>query len=272
MSFLPDGYELGLSLIAFASIIGFQIVSRGLGKFIPVFGRAAQLNKEAYEKKMQRNNYARNQKLNRKWGLLDTLVIFLCIIPFCVTSEMPPLWKMALDVFVILMFYDFFYYLTHRFIFHDGGLGKGPLMWVHAVHHQQHNPCRGDSSYIHPLEVAIGLGLYAGSILVLSLIMGEFHVATIVITWVTFSEVNNHNHDLWEEDRFPYKYLSYASKMHHIHHARFTSGNYATISLFYDWLFGTYDTGLGWGKNKREPNTRKPTQAVKQPTTEAIQE
>ena len=110
--------------------------------------------------------------------------------------------------------------------------------------------------------MAIGLALYAGSILVLSLLMGEFHVATIVITWVAFSEINNHNHDLWEEDRFPYKYLSYASKMHHVHHARFTGGNFATISLFYDWLFGSYDTGDGWGKNKREPSASKVAKPV----------
>ncbi|MAR90140.1 MAG: hypothetical protein SV765_02105 [Pseudomonadota bacterium] len=65
MSFLPENYHLGLSLIAFASIIVFQIVSRGLGKFIPVFGRAAKLNKESYDKKMQRKLYSENQKLNR---------------------------------------------------------------------------------------------------------------------------------------------------------------------------------------------------------------
>jgi sterol desaturase/sphingolipid hydroxylase (fatty acid hydroxylase superfamily) len=255
---IPDSYHLGLSLITFASILTITILSRKLGKLIPVFGRTAKLNKDAYDKKMQRKVYADNQKLNRKWGFVDMLVIFLLIIPFCVTAESQPLWKMALDMFVILMFYDFFYYLTHRFLFHNGGFGNGPLMWVHAVHHQQNNPCRGDSSYIHPIEVAIGLGLYAGSILVLSLLMGQFHVVTIVITWVIFSEVNNHNHDLWEEDRFPYKYLSYMSKMHHHHHSRFTSGNFATISLFYDWLFNSYDTGNGWGKFKREPRAEKP--------------
>jgi sterol desaturase/sphingolipid hydroxylase (fatty acid hydroxylase superfamily) len=59
------------------------------------------------------------------------------------------------DIAVILMFYDFFYYLVHRFLFHDEGFLGGPLMWVHAVHHRQHNPCRGDSSFIHPLEVAL---------------------------------------------------------------------------------------------------------------------
>ncbi len=59
---------------------------------------------------------------------------------------------------------------------------------------------------------------------------------------------NRRNHDLMEEDRFPFKYLKYMSFMHHVHHARFTAGNFATISLFYDWLFGTYDTGNGYKK------------------------
>ena len=262
LSFLPHSYHLGLSLITFASIITITIVSRTAGKVIPAFGRAAKLNKETYERKMQRKIYSDNQKLNRKWGAVDTAVIFLLIIPFCVTADSQPWWKIVLDIFVILMFYDFFYYLTHRFLFHNGGFFDGPLMWVHAVHHQQKNPCRGDSSYIHPIEVALGLALYAGSILVLSLLMGPFHVVTIVITWVLFSEINNHNHDLWEEDRFPFKYLSYMSKMHHNHHARFTGGNFATISLFYDWLFNSYDTGNGWGKNKREPQAQKSAQST----------
>ncbi len=244
-------YHLGLSLLTWVGIMAVTLITRKLGPLIPVIGRANVLNREAYEKKMQREFYAANQKLNRKWGLIDTAVIFLCIIPFCVTLEAQPWWQILLDMFVILMFYDFFYYLTHRFLFHDGGFMGGPLMWVHAVHHQQNNPCRGDSSYIHPLEVAMGLGLYAGSIFVLSLLMGQFHVLTIIITWVAFSEINNHNHDLWEEERFPYKYLSYMSKMHHHHHAKFTGGNFATISLFYDWLFGTYDLGNGYKKMKQ---------------------
>ena len=33
--------------------------------------------------------------------------------------------------------------------------------------------------------------------------------------------------------------------MHHNHHARFTGGNFATITLLYDWMFGTLDHGDG---------------------------
>lgn len=254
-----ENYHIGLSLMTWVGIIGMTLLGRKFGPMVPAIGRANAINQEAFNKKMQREVYAANQKLNRKWGLLDQVLIFVLIIPFCVTLDSQPLWNMVLDIFIILMFYDFFYYLTHRFIFHNGGFLGGPLMWVHAVHHQQKNPCRQDSSYIHPLEVAIGLGLFAGSILVLSLILGEFHVVTIILSWTLFSEINLHNHDLWEEQRFPWKYLSYMSKMHHNHHARFTGGNFATISLLYDWLFGTYDRGDGYKKLKQDQAPEKAT-------------
>ena len=84
------------------------------------------------------------------------------------------------------------------------------------------------------------------------MILGRFHIVTIVLTWIAFQEINRHNHDLMKENRFPFRYLKYLSDMHHVHHARFTAGNYATISLFYDWIFGTYDTGGGYNRQKRE--------------------
>jgi sterol desaturase/sphingolipid hydroxylase (fatty acid hydroxylase superfamily) len=94
------------------------------------------------------------------------------------------------------------------------------------------------------------------TIALLSLLMGKFHVATIVITWVAFSEINLHNHNLWESDRFPFRYLNYVSRMHHNHHARFTGGNYATITLFYDWLFGTLDHGNNERRQVRTKDAR----------------
>ena len=83
---------------------------------------------------------------------------------------------------------------------------------MHSVHHRQHNPCRWDSSYIHPIEVAIGLGLYVATIFVLSRFMGNFHVATVIITWLAFTEINLHNHDLWKEDKFPFRHLNYMAQ------------------------------------------------------------
>ena len=242
---LLEQYHWQLSLIALAAILATHIVLGKLAQLVPTFNETQKLNRTAFQKKMEKPVYAANQKMNRKWGLFFQVVIFGLIVPFCLTLDAQPWWKMLLDMFVILMVYDFFYYLVHRFLFHDAGFLGGPLVWVHAVHHQQHNPCRMDSSYIHPLEVALGLGLYTASIFVLSRFMGEFHVVTIVFTWIAFTEINLHNHDLWETDRFPFRYVSYVAKMHHNHHAKFTGGNFATISLFYDWAFGTLDHGQG---------------------------
>jgi sterol desaturase/sphingolipid hydroxylase (fatty acid hydroxylase superfamily) len=249
---LAGHYEGKLSLLTAALIFGLGFVIKAvMARLVPTFQTASQLNQSVYQEKMQKPAYAANQAWNRKWSVLYLVVIFGGIIPFCLTLAPQPLWRMALDIVVILMFYDFFYYLVHRFLFHDSGFLGGPLVWVHAVHHRQHNPCRMDSSYIHPLEVALGLGLYVASIFVLSRFMGEFHVATIVVTWIAFSEINLHNHDRWTSDRFPFRYLNTMAVMHHHHHAMFTGGNFATISLLYDWMFGTLDHGEG-GKSGRK--------------------
>jgi sterol desaturase/sphingolipid hydroxylase (fatty acid hydroxylase superfamily) len=256
---IVEQYQWQLSLYAALGIMLATFLGKRLVLLVPAFRQAHELNVEAFQKKMERQGYAANQKWNRKWGLFYWVAIFALILPFCLTLEAQPWWQMLLDIVVILLFYDFFYYLVHRFLFHDGGFLGGPLMWVHAVHHRQHNPCRADSSFIHPLEVALGLGLYVASIFVLSRFMGNFHVVTIVITWVAFSEINLHNHDLWKADRFPFRYLAYMSQMHHNHHARFTGGNFATISLLYDWMFGTLDNGEGYkAKAKIRPASPRP--------------
>lgn len=242
-----------LSLYALLGILAVTVIGHVVLPLVPAFRQTRDMNREVAAKQLKKSFYMPIQRRSMKWGLTVQLAMFALVVPFCVTAEAQPWWNVLLDIFVILMFYDFFYYLTHRFVFHDGGFGPGPLMWVHAVHHQQKDPCRKDSNYLHPLETSIGIGLFGASVGVLGALMGPFHIVTVIITWVAFSEINQHNHDRMEIDRFPFKYLNYMSFMHHVHHSRFTSGNFATISLFYDWLFGTYDTGNGWGKNKHTP-------------------
>jgi sterol desaturase/sphingolipid hydroxylase (fatty acid hydroxylase superfamily) len=247
-AWFAEHYHWRLSLLALALIAAVTLVGKRLFMLVPTFRAAADLNEHTRRKRMEKPVYQANQKMNRKWGLLYQVVIFGVILPFCLTLDPQPLWRMLLDVVVILLFYDFVYYITHRFLFHHSPFFGGPLVWCHAVHHQQHNPCRQDSGYLHPLETAIGLGLYVGTIFLLSRFMGNFHVATVVITFVAFTQINLHNHDLWTQDRFPFRYLNYASRMHHNHHARFTGGNFATITLLYDWMFGTLDNGKGYKK------------------------
>lgn len=242
---LAQAYQWQLSLYAGLGIIALSLAGR-LFHVVPTIGAAAKLNADTLARKMEKKSYADNQKWNRKWGAIFVLIIFAGIIPFCLSPGAQPWWKVLLDIVVVLMVYDFFYYLMHRFLFHDSSFLGGPLTWVHAVHHRQHNPCRMDASYIHPIEVACGLGLFVATIFGLSFLLGNFHPVTLVITWVAFSQINLHNHTLWENDRFPFRYMHYLSEMHHHHHARFTGGNFATITLLFDWMFGTLDDG--WDK------------------------
>lgn len=255
-------YEWKLSLFTAVAIFATTYLAGKLAMLVPVFRSETTRNQETYRTKMENPRYAANQRWNMKWSPVFLVVIFGGILPWCLTVAPQPWWRVLADMAIILMFYDFFYYLTHRFLFHDSGFFGGPLKWMHAVHHRQHNPCRRDSSYIHPLEVAIGLGLYAVSIFVLSRFMGPFHVVSIVVTWVAFSEINLHNHNLWQTDRFPFRYLNYAAEMHHHHHARFTGGNFATITLLFDWMFGTLDHGKGWGAEKERVLARERDKAL----------
>lgn len=251
-----ETYQWKLSLLAMILSLGIPPLLAPLLRLIPVFRKTHQRNRAAATERLKRGFYRPIQNRSKRSGLTAYLLLFLLILPFTITAGAQPWWQIPRDVVVILMVYDFFYYLTHRFLFHDGGYGPGPLMWVHAVHHQNKNPCRMDSNHLHPAETFIGVGLYSATIGLLGWLMGDFHVVTIVITVIAFSEINLHNHDLFEsEDRFPYRYLRYASYMHHVHHARFTAGNFATITLLYDWLFGTYDTGQGWNRPKPADKT-----------------
>jgi sterol desaturase/sphingolipid hydroxylase (fatty acid hydroxylase superfamily) len=265
---LLASYHWQLSLYAAVGIALVTFLGKHFVLLMPGLRAEHERNEAARQEKMAKPRYAQNQKWNRKWGLIYWVAIFGLVLPFCLTPAPQPWWQVPRDIAVILLFYDFFYYLVHRFLFHDSSILGGPLMWVHAVHHRQHNPCRQDSSYIHPLEVAMGLGLYAGSILVLSLLMGPFHVATIVITWVAFSQINLHNHDLWQTDRFPFRYLATMSRMHHHHHARFTGGNFATITLLYDWMFGSLDNGEGYRRKAPAKHARPGTAGNPEVATE----
>jgi sterol desaturase/sphingolipid hydroxylase (fatty acid hydroxylase superfamily) len=53
--------------------------------------------------------------------------------------------------------------------------------------------------------------------------------------------------------------------MHHNHHAKFTGGNFATISLLYDWMFGTLDYGDEYTQKVIARNQAKAGQASAKP-------
>ena len=236
-STIIDHYNWLGSLLALAGIVAMSKVGKWLVFKVPALAHMREINRVKDKEKWAREKYPPIVRASQKVGLFCNVTLFVLVLPFCVTLTVQPVWKVFLNVFIILMFYDFFYYLVHRFWFH----GNGAMRQVHAVHHQARNPTYLDAHYVHPKETFIGLALYMGSIAALAALMGPFHLATIIVTFVIYFQLNQINHTFVDLPYYPFKTLSWITAKHHVHHENMHKGNYASITLLYDKLFGTLD-------------------------------
>jgi len=240
LAYLWQQYNILGSLLALAGIAAITIVGKRLVFSVPALEKMRALNKEMDKSRWAQEKYPPMVRATQKVGMYCNLTFFTLLLPFCITawnSPVPPIWEILLDTFIILMFYDFFYYVSHRFWFH----GQGAMRKIHAVHHQARNPTYLDAHYVHPFETFVGLALYMGSIVVLAALIGPFHIITIILTFLIFTQINQINHVFFDLPYFPYKTVNWIVAKHHVHHENMHKGNYATITLFYDKLFGTLD-------------------------------
>ncbi len=234
-------YDWQASLITLAAIF----IAGGVLKFlvlqIPALKRSRAMDHAENERKLTQRAplYSPRVKPAQRVGMATYLFSHVAILPFLVTMAPQPLWRVALDVFLILMVYDLFYYVTHRFYFH----GKGYLRQVHAVHHQARSRVSSiDSHLLHPMEVLIGIGLYYLTIVFLGLLgMAPFSIASIVVSSLIYVHLNTFNHCRFDLDQFPFRLLNWIAMKHDAHHLDMRHGNYATITLLYDKLFGSYE-------------------------------
>jgi sterol desaturase/sphingolipid hydroxylase (fatty acid hydroxylase superfamily) len=137
------------------------------------------------------------------------------------------LWQAA----VILLLYDFLYYLMHRFAFHEWPL----LRKVHVVHHVVRHPHAVDSLYLHPAETTLGLVL----LMVCCLVVGPVHAATFAIVFAVYSFLNILVHSGLDIPIFGLRALGYLARKHDLHHTSMKGGNYASLTPIFDKLFGT---------------------------------
>ncbi|MDO8863008.1 sterol desaturase family protein [Haliea sp. E1-2-M8] len=230
-------YHWQEALLTLAAIIALTKLGKFIAFRVPALAEMRRLNLAADKEKLAKPKYPPVVRASQKVGLAVNLVFFLLMLPWFVTLESQPLWMVVLHVVVILMVYDFFYYLCHRFWFH----GNGKMRQVHAVHHQARSPTHIDGFYVHPLETFVGIALFVGTMALLALGLGPFHVATVVVSYVIFTQINTINHTAVTLPYFPFRTVTWVTAKHHVHHENMHKGNYATITLLYDYLFGTLD-------------------------------
>lgn len=150
-----------------------------------------------------------------------------------VSPDPSPWWVALGQVVLVLGIYDFFYYFSHRYLYHEWAV----LRRVHAVHHRGKYPTAVDSLYIHPIETFIGVFL----LLVSLWIVGPIDVDAFRAVFVVYTHMNIINHCALDFHVFPLNVLGFLARKHDRHHDSMKAGNYATITPLPDVLFGTLD-------------------------------
>jgi len=131
----------------------------------------------------------------------------------------------------VLLVYDFFYYLLHRFAFHEWSL----LRRVHVVHHHVRHPHAADSLYLHPVENFLGLFLLYTCMAAL----GPLHPLSFALVVTVHSVLNILVHAGLDLPFFPFRALGVLARKHDRHHVSMKGGNYASLTPIFDRLFGT---------------------------------
>jgi sterol desaturase/sphingolipid hydroxylase (fatty acid hydroxylase superfamily) len=227
-------YDWQAGAALFASVVVLTMLGRWLAFRIPAVQRMREWNRQEDEQRLTKPKYHPILKQNRIIGMVLYGAFFLFVAPFFANLQPVPLWKAVVDIVAVLMVYDFFYYLMHRFLFH------GPVMLkIHALHHQARDPSHIDSAYVHPVETVMGTALFLGTVLGMVPVLGTYNAFTLGVLFVVWVQLNTINHTKCDLPYFPFRMINWLIRKHHIHHENMGMGNYATITMLYDRLFGT---------------------------------
>jgi sterol desaturase/sphingolipid hydroxylase (fatty acid hydroxylase superfamily) len=243
-SFLT-AYDWKAGLVLLVLVVALGKLGRWLVFRVPTFRQVRDLNLAEDKLRLAREKYPAMIKRSVRVGVWTNLLYFFVMAPLVVSFEARPVWEILLQAVLILMVYDFLYYLTHRFVLHASPESPLALLRylrrVHAVHHQARDPSHIDSFYVHPVETFMGQAVFHWTVLGLGLALGDFHVASVAIASLTYIQLNTFNHVKFEVADPKYRVLNWISFKHHVHHIDMQKGNYATITLLYDRMFDTLD-------------------------------
>ena len=204
---------------------------------VPILRKMRDMNAEVDKRKFARKSYREAVRANGRVAMAQAFGFYLVVLPFFVSFETGPFWHQVVAIVGVLMIYDFGYYLTHRFLFHGPSLRR-----VHSLHHQAKAPTFADAIYVHPVETLIGQGLFQLSVLIVAILSGgSLNVFAALVATLIFYYAGSLNHAWVDLPRFPFKWLQFLTTGHAAHHVDMNSGNYSQVTLFYDWLFGTYE-------------------------------
>ncbi|MGZ3407542.1 MAG: sterol desaturase family protein [Polyangia bacterium] len=139
-------------------------------------------------------------------------------------------WRIAYEIIAILLVYDFAYYWLHRAM-HT----KKLMRWVHGKHHESHNPTAMESFYLTPAELFAGLGL----LVLCTWLVGPVSIYSFAAVFFIHSTLNIAVHSGLMSKRLLLWPIDHLTHKHYVHHAGKYDSNFASLTPFWDMLFGT---------------------------------
>ena len=208
---------------AFGYIYSYLIVTRKIGS-----------NKQIQPNANRDLEYFKNHRFLFLFNVsILILFVFIGIYFFgdyiiSLNSELTIL-NIILQLFIILIFDDTFFYFLHRLMHENKFIYKK----IHKIHHRANSPIPIDYIYVHPLEWMSGfIGRFIGILIVGGVSIYSFWLYLLVRN---FHELSIHSGLKTSFIKFPF----YGTNEHHdTHHAR-PDGNYASTFTLWDVLFKT---------------------------------
>ncbi len=148
-----------------------------------------------------------------------------------VLVEGPVSWLTIIwQVVFVLTVYDLGYYWMHRYAHTQKWMMK-----IHAVHHKARYPSARDSLWIHHYENVAGVSL----LLVTLTLLGPIHVYSFALMFWIYTASNIIIHSGVAFPRYPLRLFNGLAEQHYGHHMVNMNRNFATITKFWDRVFGT---------------------------------
>jgi len=163
-------------------------------------------------------------------SLLAVFAMTYAIYPFTFHDHAVSAGRLVFEILAILLVYDFAYYWLHRLMHH-----KKLMKYVHAVHHEVHNPTAMESFYLHPIELFAGLALLVAC----TWALGPVSIYSFAVVFFIHSTLNITVHSGLTSKRWWLFPIDHLTKKHYIHHAGNYDNNYASLTPFWDMMFGT---------------------------------
>lgn len=163
-------------------------------------------------------------------SLVAVVGMTAAIYPFTFHDHPVSPWRIAYEIVAILLVYDFAYYWLHRAMHTKKG-----MRWIHGRHHEVHNPTAMESFYLTPAELFAGLGL----LLACTWLLGPVSIYSFAVVFFIHSTLNITVHSGLMSKRLLLWPIDHLTHKHYTHHAGNYDNNFASLTPFWDMLFGT---------------------------------